>query len=84
VTNMYAMFWKAESFNQPLNSWDTSSVTDMQSMFSGATAFNQDLNSWDVNKVTGQNTCSYFCYKADFNPTSRIPSFPGNCGNPKC
>jgi len=52
--------------------------------FSGATAFNQDLNSWDVNKVTGQNTCSYFCYKADFNPTSRIPSFPGNCGNPKC
>ena len=47
-------------------------------------AFNQDLSGWDVNKVTGGNTCGYFCTNAGFDPTSRIPSFPGSCGDPKC
>ena len=46
--------------------------------------FNQDLSGWVVNKVTFRDTCSYFCKDAGFNPTSRIPSFPGSCGDPKC
>ena len=42
------MFNGATSFNQPLNSWDTSSTTDAASAFEGASAFNQPLNSWNV------------------------------------
>jgi hypothetical protein len=52
--------------------------------FEDATAFNQDLSGWVVNKVTGPYTCFNFCSGAGFNPTSRIPSFPGSCGDPGC
>jgi len=52
--------------------------------FMNAKKFNQDLSGWDVNNVNGAKTCKQFCYKADFNPSSRIPSFPGSCGNPGC
>ena len=52
--------------------------------FEEATAFNQDLNGWNVDNVSGEYTCLYFCLNAGFNPTSRIPSFPGTCGNPGC
>jgi len=40
---MSGMFDGAAAFNQPLSSFDTSSVTYMSYMFWGATAFNQDL-----------------------------------------
>ena len=49
--------------------------------FYKAQNFNQDLSGWVVNNV---KDCTSFCYKAGFNPTSRIPSFPGSCGNPGC
>lgn len=32
---MSEMFIGCENFNQPLNSWDVSSVTDMSEMFDG-------------------------------------------------
>ena len=41
-------FWKASSFNQPLNKWNVSNVTNMQFMFDGARSFNQPLNNWNV------------------------------------
>ncbi len=49
--------------------------------FNGATAFNQDLSGWVVTNV---NRCRSFCAGAGFNPTSRIPSFPGSCGYLVC
>jgi len=59
------MFCSAESFNQPLNSWDVSKVKDMFSMFNGATSFNQPLNNWDVSKV--ENMSGMFFLAERFN-----------------
>ena len=42
----------AQAFNQPVNAWDTSSVTTMSYMFAGTMAFNQPLDSWDTSAVT--------------------------------
>lgn len=43
---MFAMFFGAEYFNQPLARWDLSNATDMSNMFKGASVFNQDLGFW--------------------------------------
>ena len=47
VTSMRYMFFRAESFNQPLNKWNVSNVTDVFGMFNGATSFNQTLHAPD-------------------------------------
>ena len=52
MTDMSSMFYLSSTFNQLIESWDTSNVTDMQTMFYGAIAFNQPINSWDTSKVT--------------------------------
>jgi surface protein len=51
VENMGSMFYKASSFNQPLNAWDVSIGPAMYSMFEFATSFNQPLSNWDVRNV---------------------------------
>jgi surface protein len=62
---MTDMFYGCSDFNQPLNSWDVSSVTDIGSMFVGCSNFNQPLNSWDVSSVT--NMFSVFSNCSNFN-----------------
>ena len=44
--DMSGMFWGATNFNQPLDKWNTSSVTNMEAMFWGAESFNQNLSAW--------------------------------------
>ena len=43
---MSFMFGDCYKFNQPLNSWDTSSVTVMVNMFKGATLFDKNNALW--------------------------------------
>jgi surface protein len=52
AVNMSGMFQSAAAFNQPIGSWNTSSVTTMQSMFQSASAFNQDIGGWNTGNVT--------------------------------
>lgn len=49
---MYGMFNYNIAFNQPIGSWNVSSVTDMSFMFIGASDFNQFIDTWDVSNVT--------------------------------
>lgn len=56
ITNMDGLFRGCISFNQPIGTWDISSLTSLDELFSGsgagAMAFNQNLNSWDVSAIT--------------------------------
>jgi surface protein len=54
----------AETFNQPIGSWDVSNVTDMNSMFSNTALFNQDISNWDTSSVTNM---SFMFYSSQFN-----------------
>ena len=64
VTNMSEMFYRAESFNQPLK-WNVSNVTDMKRMFHRARSFNQPLNNWNVSNV--RNMDRMFAEARSFN-----------------
>jgi surface protein len=43
-------------FNQPLDAWNTSSVTKMAAMFGNNDSFNQPLNTWNTSNVTDMSS----------------------------
>jgi len=48
---MDEMFLNATSFNEPVNMWNTVSLTSLIATFEGASSFNQNLRGWDVGGV---------------------------------
>jgi len=48
---MQSMFQNS-AFNQPINLFDTSSVTNMSATFDSNTVFNQDISALDYSQVT--------------------------------
>lgn len=72
VEDMYGMFYRATSFNQPLNNWNVSNVEDMSQMFQDAISFNQPLDKWDVSNVKymSQMFCGANLFNQDLNSWS--------------
>jgi len=65
LTDMGFMFYYAENFNQPLDTFETHNVTDMSSMFYSAAKFNGTLGRWNTSNVTDMN--SMFAKASKFN-----------------
>ncbi|WP_434325893.1 BspA family leucine-rich repeat surface protein [Mycoplasma leachii] len=51
ITDMFAIFSGASSFNQDISNWNVSNVIDMSGMFCFAKSFNQPIGNWDTSKV---------------------------------
>jgi len=95
VTNMEGMFENAETFNQPIESWNVKSVTNMKSMFKEAKNFNQPVGRWNVSNVTNMSYmfrgCGVFdqdlndwpVNEAIKNPANRINMFDVDFNCPK-
>ena len=63
VTDFSSIFRDKDTFNEPLDKWDTSSATSMGLMFYGCNAFNQDISSWDVSNVTNMSKIVCFNWR---------------------
>jgi len=64
ITDMSALFYLNQTFNQNISTWDVSNVNNMAYMFQYATAFNQPIGDWNVSNVT--NMRDMFSY-SNFN-----------------
>ena len=52
ATDMNGLFSFADTFNEPIDSWDVSNVGNKNEMFKYASSFNQPIGSWNVGNVT--------------------------------
>jgi surface protein len=59
MTYMRTLFMGAQTFNEPIASWDTSNVLTMYQMFWEARAFNQPIGNWNTTKVTSMDYMTY-------------------------
>ena len=78
---MSQMFWSNAAFNQPIGTWDTSSVTDVSYMFLGAASFDQVLSNWSLDSL---NRTTSFALNSGFtqdNFKNTVISFNNNTSN---
>ena len=63
------MFAYAEKFDQPLDNFETSSITEISDMFFNATSFDQYIASWDRTSAVTRSMflSSGFTYPDDSN-----------------
>ena len=52
MSGSFNNFFRNNSFNEDISTWDVSSVTNMRRMFWNVEFFNQDISAWDVSNVT--------------------------------
>jgi hypothetical protein len=50
--NNQGMFYQNSAFNQPIGTWNTSSIIKMRQVFFSAAVFDQDVSNWQVTQVT--------------------------------
>lgn len=62
---MSHLFFDAQAFNQPIETWDVSSVVSMEFMFRKAIAFNQPIGDWKTDEVF--NMSRIFLRASSFN-----------------
>jgi len=62
VTDMFGLFFFAETFNQAIGGWDTSNTSGMSAVFYEAHAFNQDIGQWNTSKVTDMREMFHKAY----------------------
>jgi len=62
MTDLSWLFFNS-SFNEDINSWDTSNVTNMTFMFYLAQNFNLPINSWNTSNVTHMSNMFQYAYK---------------------
>jgi surface protein len=55
ITDMHALFYNREDFNEDISRWNVSNVMNMDWMFRFVTSFNGDLSCWDVGQVQYMN-----------------------------
>ena len=63
LTDMSELFHVATTFNEPIDSWDTSNVTSMNHMFNGANAFNLPIKFWNTSNVKSMYSMFDGAYK---------------------
>lgn len=59
VTNMNAMFYNCNNFNQNLSGWNVSKVTNFSSMFYGCSSFDGNVSGWQLT-ASGVNCSNMF------------------------
>ncbi|WP_139419630.1 BspA family leucine-rich repeat surface protein [Chryseobacterium mulctrae] len=57
--NIYQL---ADTFNPPIENWNTSAATNFKSLFENRKVFNQNLNSWNTSSVTNMSAMFSGCY----------------------
>ena len=62
---MSRMFEGAESFNQPIGSWQVERVELIERMFAGAVSFNHDLGQWHLDSLKKAKEMEQFLSSAD-------------------
>lgn len=74
------LFYSTITFNQSIDSWDTSNIINMHNLFMFCYAFNQDIRSWDTGNVTNMDlmfaNCRAFVQDLSGWCVSKIPTKP--------